>query len=317
MLKRNDGANIQSSDFENVHIQIEKGSTATPYVPYNGYQITVNLGGTYYSGTLDVVSGVLTVDKAKIIIDENSAIYNWNSPQSPWCGFVHLISNQATGRKLVKTNYTTSIDGNYSSWNAYSVNRDVYVCMNENIIGGRAIADMTAYLATHPLEVVYELATPQSIQLSPTMVKALVGENHLSTPLDGQEITESKYRELFTWNEVEKIAQSMADSKIDDHNTSIETAFSSFLTESRYAKKLYDVPLLTPWYQKSSGATDITFNNMHIFNDYQTSCELIQIGSGPRVGISNVSISAGSVTFTFDAPLASNTKFVCSIMNFY
>jgi hypothetical protein len=35
------------------------------------------------------------------------------------------------------------------------------------------------------------------------MVKALVGENHLSAPLDGQEITESKYRELFTWNEVE------------------------------------------------------------------------------------------------------------------
>ena len=173
-------------------------------------QVTVNLGGTYYSGVLDVVTGVFVADTAKTIIDENSAIYNWNSPQSPWCGFVHRISDQATGRKLVKTNYTTSIDGNYSSWNAYSVNQDIYVCMNENIIGGRAIADMTAYLATNPLEVVYELATPLTIQLSPTTVKALVGENHLSAPLEGQEITESKYKQMFTFDDVIAYIQSLS-----------------------------------------------------------------------------------------------------------
>lgn len=218
--------------------------TDPTYVPYNGYQVTVNLGGTYYSGVLDVVTGVFVPDKAKTIIDENSAIYNWNSPQSPWCGFVHRISDQATGRKLVKTNYTTSIDGNYSSWNAYSVNQDIYVCMNENIIGGRTIADMSAYLATHPLEVVYELATPTPIQLSPTMVKALVGENHLSAPLDGQEITESVYSPLAKWNAVIDDTTASNDTtyssnkinaivpQIDDNSTSATKVFSSLKTAS-------------------------------------------------------------------------------------
>lgn len=217
-LTDTDVLNVEIRVYQNVALShvlfkpmIRLASDTDPtFVPYNGYQVTVNLGGTYYSGTLDVVSGGLMVDKAKIIIDENSAIYNWNSPQSPWCGFVHRISDQATGRKLVKTNYTTSIDGNYSSWNAYSVNQDIYVCMNENIIGGRTIADMTAYLATHPLEVVYELATPQTIQLSPTMVKALVGENHLSAPLEGQTIDEVKYKQMFTFDDVIAYIQSLS-----------------------------------------------------------------------------------------------------------
>lgn len=133
--------------------QIELGSTATPYEPYNGYQITVNLGGTYYSGTLDVVSGELTVDSAFI------ASYNGETLPSTW------ISD-----------------------------RDVYAVGTTPTTGA---------------EVCYKLATPTPIQLSPTMVKALVGENHLDAPLDGQEITESKYKQAFTFDDVIAYIQSL------------------------------------------------------------------------------------------------------------
>lgn len=42
-------------------IQIEEGTTATSYEPYNGQTITIDLDGTRYGGTLDVVSGELKV----------------------------------------------------------------------------------------------------------------------------------------------------------------------------------------------------------------------------------------------------------------
>lgn len=111
-------------------------------------QVTVNLGGTYYSGTLDVVSGEFTVDSAFI------ASYNGETLPSTW------ISD-----------------------------RDVYA---------------VGTIPTTGAEVCYKLATPQSIQLSPTMVKALVDDNNLTAPLDGQEIEEVEYKEIFTYSDVEK-----------------------------------------------------------------------------------------------------------------
>ena len=117
-------------------------------------QVTVNLGGTYYSGTLDVVSGELTVDSAFI------ASYNGETLPSTW------ISD-----------------------------RDVYAVGTTPTTGA---------------EVCYKLATPQTIQLSPTTVKALVGENHLSAPLDGQDIVESKYKQMFTFDDVIAYIQSLS-----------------------------------------------------------------------------------------------------------
>jgi hypothetical protein len=42
------------------------------------------------------------------------------------------------------------------------------------------------------------------------MVKALVGENHLSAPLEGQEITESQYKQMFTFDDVIAYIQSLS-----------------------------------------------------------------------------------------------------------
>ena len=295
-------------------VQLELGSTATPYVPYNSYQVTVNLGGTYYSGTLDIVTGVLTATQKSIGASDFDTFVTNPSAGGLYYAQIDTSGSKANGNGICNM---AKVD-NQNAW--------IYTYPVAQIAPSQAgrirfyceSTSMNEFLSQYAnLQIVFELDTPLTIQLSPTMVKALVGENHLSAPLDGQEITESKYRELFTYDEVEEIAQQIADSKIDDVYTSDKTTFSSYTIQNRFARKVYDVPLLTPYYQKSSGATDITFNNMYIFNDSQTSCELIQIGSGPRVSISNVSISSGSVTFTFDAPLAADTKFVCSIINFY
>ena len=197
MFRYSNNADITPTDAKNC--QLELGSTATAYEPYNGYQLTINLGGTYYSGILDVVSGVFVPDTAEKIL-----------PSDGW-----LAEGENTG---AYTNYSIKADSSYPELIcSESVRATNYsdVFNNDHKIGlsttrviwhESTFADVTAlmnYLSNNTVQIVHKLATPTPIQLSPTMVKALVGENNLSAPLEGQEITESKYRELFTWDEVE------------------------------------------------------------------------------------------------------------------
>jgi hypothetical protein len=58
--------------------QIELGSTATDYHPYDGQTITTPLPTTVYGGTVDVVSGVLTVTHGYI------SQYNGEAINEPW-----------------------------------------------------------------------------------------------------------------------------------------------------------------------------------------------------------------------------------------
>ena len=103
--------------------QVELGSTATTYEPYQGQIVTIDLGGARYGGMLDVTTGVLTVTHGHI------ASYNGETLPGKW------ISD-----------------------------RDVYAVGTTPTTGA---------------QVVYELATPQTIQLTPAEVRTLVGLNNI------------------------------------------------------------------------------------------------------------------------------------------
>lgn len=69
------GAGIGTYKLYNV--QIENSSSATAYEPYQGETYTITLGDTIYGGVLDVTTGELTVDRAKIIYDGSEN--GWNA----------------------------------------------------------------------------------------------------------------------------------------------------------------------------------------------------------------------------------------------
>jgi hypothetical protein len=123
------GDNI--ADLESVlsAIQIEFSSTKSEYEPYQGAAYIVDLDGTVYGGTVNVVTGVLTVDKANI------SSYNGETLPGEW------ISD-----------------------------RDAYAPGTTPTIGA---------------QVVYELATPQTYQLSPTQVETLIGTNNVWSDTNG------------------------------------------------------------------------------------------------------------------------------------
>ena len=64
------------------HIQIEIGSTATDYEPYQGDTFTLDRGQTVYSGSLNWQTGLLTItDKGVAMKDllwgKNSSVGEW------------------------------------------------------------------------------------------------------------------------------------------------------------------------------------------------------------------------------------------------
>lgn len=145
---------------------------------------TIDLDGTRYGGNVDLVSGVLTVDRIEIIYD-GSSDEEWAINNNCHCTYVANIKQSTTQSA---TNFITIA-------NEY---KPVGVKYRDDIAEGGiaktigennqiAIKDTNystndswrEFLASKPLQVVYELTTPQTIQLTPTMVKSLLDTNNI------------------------------------------------------------------------------------------------------------------------------------------
>lgn len=105
-------------------VQIEIGNqAATGFEAYTGHSAPTSLGGTYYGGTLDVLTGVLTVTMAYI------ASYAGETINEPWLSSI-----------------------------------DKYVSGTTPTTGA---------------QVVYPLATPQTVQLTPAQIQSIIGTNNV------------------------------------------------------------------------------------------------------------------------------------------
>lgn len=167
-----------------IKAQLELGEVSSTYSQYNGQTYTIDLGGTRYGGTLDVVSGVLTVDRVSITVDENSSIVS-GSYGLPFR--IDLLtgakaSSSASALTGVKCNFLTEVTQD-SSWGVNGTfsrvtvdPKVVYFKVNSEIT---TVQQLKTFLQSNNLQFVYELATPQTIQLTPTQVKSLVGQNNI------------------------------------------------------------------------------------------------------------------------------------------
>lgn len=162
-------------------IQLELGSTATAYEPYNGTTETIDLGQTVYGGKLNVTTGELTI--MRMIADLGTLTW---SKKADGVFYTWELSN------LIKPPKNNNLSGNLvcSALITGSYN-DVY---NNNVLDNAISASvesaigvrMTAYTdattfksAMSGVQLVYDLATPISIQLTPTEVKSLLGQNNI------------------------------------------------------------------------------------------------------------------------------------------
>ena len=167
--------------------QIELGSIATSYEPSQNQTYTIDLDGTVYSGTLDVTSGVLTVEKAMTVIDANSSITMASGLRAyVTCNDAirkteyttdEIICDRLTTTKYHNTPSSSQGIAGISLFSGSGYSGENWIYFSDGV--STTSAQIKAWLANNPLTVVYELAEPQTIQLSSTEVRTLLGQNNI------------------------------------------------------------------------------------------------------------------------------------------
>lgn len=178
------GTNANPDDYsEYADIQIELGSTATPYEPYTGSKTDIALPETVYGGTLDVETGVVTVTHCLVTLTgeeiwqkEGNYIYSYSVPAGKQRG--------------------TGVCTHYPYWDRvgdFDYVRGYYVLhvgcafiVSGGIGSNFTVDEWKAHLAEQkangtPVQVSYALKTPYTIQLTPQQIAALSGVNIIYT----------------------------------------------------------------------------------------------------------------------------------------
>lgn len=205
------GSNAYARVNGTLGLQLELGSTATEWTPYenicpisgwdsveayvsptqskeDGTTHTATFEETVYGGTVDLVSGVLTVthgykvfdgsevwkasinaDRYYLSLDATTFPYKWSS--SP-----DAVSNQYAYYGSAP-NPSSVPDGMFYLFRSSSTTTIREIGVHDSTVG--SLANLKARLGDNPLTVCYELATPLTIQLDPQTITTLVGVNNV------------------------------------------------------------------------------------------------------------------------------------------
>lgn len=145
---------------------------------WQGTTYTTDLPQTVYGGTVDLVTGVLTVDKVSI---NPTSVYN-----------VYYHSASGLYYVLVRNNLDAKSDNSgFLASNMFVNNNGVaigncYIAANETyliaILADQTIttkAQANNWFANNNVQFVYELATPTTYQLTPQVIATLRGQNNV------------------------------------------------------------------------------------------------------------------------------------------
>lgn len=209
------GANVTNGTTydEVVHLQIESGSTATAWHPYSnicpisgitGLSVYVSptqdiddaevynvdwsaQAGTVYGGTLDVVTGVLTVDKAYALLNDPdkwvSTTGNVNFTYDVNFSDRKLYNDSFIGLICSYIQVNSSQYSNTGRWSGATSGK--FGIKNSDITLAQVKQDAT----DGKIAICYELATPLTYQLSAQEIGVLVGTNHVWLSNGGVSLT--------------------------------------------------------------------------------------------------------------------------------
>jgi hypothetical protein len=178
-------------------IQLELGTSATDYEPYDGASVTVQLGQTVYDGTLDVVSGKLTVDRAIKTISAINVVTTGYIKADATNGY---LSDNAIYPIVAAPNQPEDLCSDYLKYergpiwshtgypNCFTINvSQIHINIANDLLGitdytqettTTAKEKMNAYLAEHPVTLTIPIQ-PQTIQLTAEQLTTLKGQNNV------------------------------------------------------------------------------------------------------------------------------------------
>lgn len=175
---------------------------------------------TVYGGTLDVVGGLLTVDRVSVVFDgSNDEKWQADTDGISSDGFVCFraylqnnnikkpegtVSTISYIGKMLSNTMPTLKNGDVNQYPMANTvmgitgygysgtpNNYFYINTNKTLSNIQSVAELRAWLAENLTTVCYELTTPQTYQLTPTQVKSLLGTNNIWA--DTGKILEAEY----------------------------------------------------------------------------------------------------------------------------
>lgn len=164
------------------NISINYPATDTDYHPFVGGRYTIDLGGTRYGGMRNVTTGGLMVT----LVEADMGDITWSrSATYPQGGFYVQYPQAKSGiSRLISSGYLydDSVSFSWGNFNTLPDKRMYKSSGNDYIyVKDTDYNDATLFTnAVRGMQLVYELATPITVQLSPTAVKLLQGNNNLS-----------------------------------------------------------------------------------------------------------------------------------------
>ena len=171
----------------NNDISINYPSTDHDYHAYNGQTYTIDLDGTRYGGTLDVTTGVLTVTHKLVDLGAFSWTANWSgTPTGVFYTNVIDYINFSGDAKCSAYMFSKGDNPNYmpnGAFTLFSTNSRIYV---KNTAYDNGTAMKNSLSGTMML---YELATPQTVQLTAEQVMILKNQNNIWADSGEVEVT--------------------------------------------------------------------------------------------------------------------------------
>ena len=216
----------------NHDISINYPATDTDYHEGHVQTAIIDLGGTIYGGTLDVGTGVLTVDRA--MMDLGSLNWRYLTSGSGLAPFFYgdVTSNGikyegnfgAVTYNLICSVYRATSRNNY-------VFTDAAICADGEIANQKVTqiqikdsryTDATTFkTAMSGVQLAYELATPITVQLTAQQITTLLGTNNVLSDAGDVDVTYRADTKLY----IEKLTAPTEDDMIADHAISANMFF--------------------------------------------------------------------------------------------
>ena len=162
-------------------VQLELGSTATAYEAYQGQTYTIDLNGTRYGGTLDVTTGKLTVDMEMVDMGTLAWVKNANGTYSTFdsTSLASVIEKDTNSVNAICSCYSSTSynDAATSQDNRLFIDGNGHVRVKETAQSELTETEYKTYITGQTL--VYKLATPVEVTLTPTEITTLLGTNNI------------------------------------------------------------------------------------------------------------------------------------------
>ena len=158
--------------------QLEIGSQATDIEDYIGETYNIPFEQTVYGGSLNVTTGELTIDKGFDII--NGSV-NWSMGTTARFRYfdANVLSNNSISWSTNVLSNMFAQQGEYPYAQIGGGARTLRLAFDINDTSITSVEQLKALLNQTPLQVVYPLATPTEIQLTPTQINNLLGVNNM------------------------------------------------------------------------------------------------------------------------------------------